>query len=67
MDGPGPHPMVLEGEEEEKGPLQYKAEFVFLLMSLAIGSRGIIQYPQLAIQHGGGMILIKTTMRKTDI
>ena len=53
-DGPGHHPMVLEGEEEERGPLKNKAEFILLLASLAVGTRSVIQYPTLAMRHGGG-------------
>ncbi|KAK7469916.1 hypothetical protein BaRGS_00036079, partial [Batillaria attramentaria] len=57
VDGPGPghHPMVLEGEEEERGPLRSKAEFLLLLTSLSLGTRNMLQYPALAMKHGGGL------------
>ncbi|XP_070198562.1 uncharacterized protein [Littorina saxatilis] len=51
---PGHHPMVLEGEEEERGKVKSRAEFLMLLMSLAVGTRSVIQFPSLAMQHGGG-------------
>ncbi|XP_025086284.1 uncharacterized protein LOC112559343 isoform X2 [Pomacea canaliculata] len=53
VEGPK-HPMVLEVEEEERGPLRSRLEFLLLCLSLAIGTRTVVQYPVLAMRHGGG-------------